>query len=77
MAHLRVTNFEVLQKSVKPLFSEQSLQSRKRLNWILWSAVLHLMENKLHLTEDGLTLIRELKTLIDFYRANSPSIAIL
>lgn len=72
VSHLRITSFKSLKSSVNPIFSNQSLQSRKYIDWYLWNNGLFLMENKYHLSEKGVNAYSEFQNCMEFYRVTPP-----
>lgn len=48
-----------------PYFSKFPLQSQKRIDFELWAKIVKIMENKGHLTPEGLKQIISLKSALN------------
>ena len=70
--HMRIVRLETCLSYIEPFFIENPLQSRKQYDFIIWQEILNLMKSKKHLTEDGITIIRELQALQNQYRLSVP-----
>lgn len=57
----RVRNSEHLSTIIIPFFEKHELKSLKRVDFLSFRKVVHLMENKQHLTEEGLEKIIAIK----------------
>ena len=65
---LIVTKFSDLSEKIVPLFDKYPVQGLKRLNYADFVKVWQLMKNRLHLTTDGVKLIRKIKSGMNFDR---------
>jgi LAGLIDADG DNA endonuclease family protein len=65
---LIVTKFSDLSEKIVPLFDKYPVQGLKRLNYADFVKVWQLMKNRLHLTTDGVKLIRKIKSGMNFGR---------
>jgi hypothetical protein len=70
--HMRIVKLDTNISYIEPFFIENSLQSRKQYDFIIWQEILNLMKSKNHLTKDGITIIRELQALQNQYRSSVP-----
>ena len=65
---LIVTKFNDLSEKIIPLFDKHPVQGLKRLNYADFIKVWQLMKNNLHLTTEGVKLIRKIKSGMNFGR---------
>nr|YP_006576199.1 intron protein 2, putative LAGLIDAGDG endonuclease [Madurella mycetomatis]AEY94398.1 intron protein 2, putative LAGLIDAGDG endonuclease [Madurella mycetomatis] len=65
---LIVTKFSDLSEKIIPLFDKYPVQGLKRLNYADFVKVWQLMKNNLHLTTEGVKLIRKIKSGMNFSR---------
>lgn len=56
-----VTNFKDIFEKILPLFDNHPIQGVKALNYLDFKKVVHLIYNKEHLTEQGLSKIKSIK----------------
>jgi hypothetical protein len=68
--HLRITKIKTLKDYVIPIFDNNTLQSRKYIDYIIWKEIISLMDMKKHLTLSGIEQIKELRNLQNYYRSN-------
>ena len=71
VSHLRASSFKTVKNFIEPLFSVESLQSRKKLDFYLWKTGLFLMGEKYHLTSEGVKAFNKLQDSMNFHRTNS------
>jgi hypothetical protein len=57
----RVRNIDHLSKIIVPFFEKHQLKSLKKVDFLKFRKVIRLMEEKKHLTEEGLNEIRKIK----------------
>ena len=76
-SHLRITSFKALQSYINPIFTQQCLQSRKCIHWYFWKNGLWLMENKHHLSEEGVNASREFQSCMEQYRVTPPPVVLV
>jgi hypothetical protein len=57
----KVTKFSSIRDTIIPFFEKYPLQTSKNINFVSFSEVAKLMDNKAHLTEKGLDQIRIIK----------------
>jgi len=57
----QITKFSDLHEKVLPFFQNFPLQGVKRLDYLDFCRVAELIQNKAHLTEEGLSKIRQIK----------------
>ena len=69
-AHLRVVSRSLCCRLILPLFQECYLQSRKRIDFMLWRWGLGAMARGKHLEKGGPSLFRRIMALQRYYRAN-------
>jgi len=69
---MRISKFDTHIFYVEPFFIKNSLQSRKQFDFLIWQEILKLMKNKIHLTTDGIIIIKELQALQNQYRSFIP-----
>ena len=65
---LRITKISDLIEYVEPFFIKNPLKSRKQLDFIILQEILRIIQNKNHLTTEGILKIKELRTLQNKYR---------
>lgn len=65
---LIVTKFNDLSEKIIPLFDKYPVQGLKRLNYADFVKVWQLMKNNLHLTTEGVKLIRKIKSGMNYGR---------
>ncbi len=65
---LIVTKFDDLSEKIIPLFDKHPVQGLKRLNYADFVKVWQLMKNNLHLTTEGVKLIRKIKSGMNYGR---------
>jgi hypothetical protein len=61
----KVTKFSSIRDTIIPFFEKYPLQSSKNKNFLYFSEVVKLVDNKIHLTEQGLNRIRMIKINTD------------
>jgi len=61
----KVAKFSSIRDTIIPFFEKYPLQSSKNINFLSFSEVVKLMDNKAHLTEKGLNQIRIIKNKIN------------
>jgi hypothetical protein len=59
--YLTVTKFADINEKIIPFFNKYPIQGNKRLDYLDFSKVAKLMENKAHLTQEGLEQIRQIE----------------
>jgi NADH:ubiquinone oxidoreductase subunit 3 (subunit A) len=59
--HFRISKFSDLHNKLVPFFQKYPLHGVKRLDYLDWCKVAELMQNKAHLTVEGLNEIRQIK----------------
>jgi hypothetical protein len=79
VVHYAVNRFEDLINIIIPQFKQYPLQSAKAVDFFIWERAVRLMENKEHLTEDGLKKILSLKSVLnlgltDTLKTNFPNV---
>lgn len=62
---LKVTEFSSIRDTIIPFFEKYPLQTSKNRNFLYFSEVVKLVDNKAHLTEKGLNQIRIIKNKIN------------
>lgn len=67
--HMRIINLSALLNFVEPFFNENTLHSRKCLDFLMWQAVLNMMNRKDHLKENGIEVILKIRELQRLNRA--------
>lgn len=58
---LTVSKFSEIRDKIIPFFDQFPLHGAKRLDYLDFCKIANLMEGKLHLTEEGLDQIRQIK----------------
>lgn len=59
---LVITKFTAISEKIIPFFESYSLVGVKKNDYLDWCSVARLISNKAHLTQDGLILIRTIKS---------------
>lgn len=72
--HLRINSLETLLSCVEPFYIQNSLQSRKRIDFLLWQEILRMMERKEHRTLEGLQKIRQIRDQQRRFRVEVPDL---
>jgi hypothetical protein len=67
--HLRILKLSDHLKYVEPFFITNSIKSRKQLDFIIWQEIIRIIENKKHLTTEGINEIKELQNIQNEYRS--------
>ena len=57
----RVRGFQHLQKIIVPFFEKHKLLTKKRVDFEKFRTVINMIEEKRHLTSEGLVKIREIQ----------------
>jgi hypothetical protein len=71
----RIETYSDIENKVIPLFNKHRVEGEKYLNFKDWCKVWELIENKAHLTLEGLNLIKEIKSGMNKRRSTSdPSV---
>ena len=68
-----VIKFSDLTDKLLPLLQKYPIVGYKNLDYLYFVKAVELMENKAHLTEEGLNQFRELQELMNSGRKNIPS----
>jgi predicted GTPase len=63
-----VTNFKDITEKIIPLFDKYTIQGVKVLNFSDFKLIAKLIENKAHLTEEGLSQIYSIKSKMNLLR---------
>jgi len=63
-----VTKYSDITEKILPLFNEYPVQGLKRLNYADFIKVWQLMKSNLHLSTEGIKLIRKIKSGMNFGR---------
>ena len=67
----RIETYSDIENKVIPLFNKHRVEGEKYLNFKDWCKVWELIENKAHLTLEGLNLIKEIKSGMNKRRSTS------
>ena len=59
--HYKISKIKYLTNVIIPHFNTYKLVGNKKLNYLIWSQIVSLINNKTHLTSEGLNLIKSLK----------------
>lgn len=59
--HYKISKIKDLTNVIIPHFNTYKLVGNKKLNYLIWSQIISLINNKTHLTSEGLNLIKSLK----------------
>jgi hypothetical protein len=59
---LVITKFTTISEKIIPFFESYPLVGVKKNDYLDWCSVARLMSNKAHLTQEGLNLIRTIKS---------------
>ena len=63
-----VTNFKDISEKIIPLFDKYPIQGVKALNYSDFKKIVNLIQNKEHLTEEGLLKIQSIKSNMNIAR---------
>jgi hypothetical protein len=66
----QVTKLSDLINKVIPIFEKNPIQGEKFVDYLYFIKVVELMKNKIHLTEEGLNQIRNIKVNMNTGRSN-------
>lgn len=70
-AELVVYKFRDIKEKIIPFFANSHLKSEKLKNYLDFCKIAELMDNKLHLTVEGLKKIQEIKSNLNKFRVIS------
>ena len=59
---LVITKFKTISEKIIPFFESYPLVGVKKNDYLDWCSVARLMSNKAHITQEGLNLIRTIKS---------------
>jgi hypothetical protein len=69
--YYRIRKFDDIKNKIIPFFDKHPVHGVKKLNYLDFCKAAELMNNKAHLTEEGLDLIRQIKANMNKGRADS------
>ena len=58
----KINKFTVIHNEIIPFFQKYSIQGAKGLDYLDWCKVAELMQNKVHLTKEGIDEIKKIKS---------------
>ena len=61
----KINKFTVIRNEIIPFFQKYPIQGVKRLDYLDWCKVAELMQNKVHLTKEGIDEIKKIKSIMN------------
>lgn len=58
----KINKFTFIRNEIIPFFQKYPIQGVKRLDYLDWCKVAELMQNKVHLTKEGIDEIKKIKS---------------